>query len=86
MRKRATKYGWRLVILPPAKRLRESTDKIPALELFTDRLEFRVKLRQENLDVQSIKLDVTDLSSIVAAKELVEKEDGKLDVLVNNAG
>ncbi|XP_006462955.1 hypothetical protein AGABI2DRAFT_119786 [Agaricus bisporus var. bisporus H97] len=47
--------------------------------------EAAAKLRQENLDVKSVKLDVTDLSSIVAAKELIEKEDGKLDVLVNNA-
>ncbi|KXN82856.1 Short-chain dehydrogenase/reductase 2b [Leucoagaricus sp. SymC.cos] len=45
------------------------------------------KLRQEGYsDVKSVKLDVTDLPSIVAAKEIVEKEDGKLDVMVNNAG
>ncbi|EKM79498.1 hypothetical protein AGABI1DRAFT_128650 [Agaricus bisporus var. burnettii JB137-S8] len=48
--------------------------------------EAAAKLRQENLDVKTVKLDVTDLSTIVAAKELIEKEDGKLDVLVNNAG
>jgi NAD(P)-dependent dehydrogenase (short-subunit alcohol dehydrogenase family) len=72
--------------LPLARTLRELIDKIRAPELLPDRRGFRAKLRQENLDVQSVKLDVTDLSSIVAAKELVEKEDGKLDVLVNNAG
>lgn len=36
--------------------------------------------------MKSVRLDVTDLSTIVAAKEVVQNEDGKLDVLVNNAG
>lgn len=36
--------------------------------------------------MKSVRLDVTDSASIVVAKELVEKEDSKLDVLVNNAG
>jgi NAD(P)-dependent dehydrogenase (short-subunit alcohol dehydrogenase family) len=47
----------------------------------------RAKLQQEGYpDVKSVRLDVTDLSTIVAAKEVVQNEDGKLDVLVNNAG
>ncbi|KAF9450557.1 NAD(P)-binding protein [Macrolepiota fuliginosa MF-IS2] len=44
------------------------------------------KLKQEGLNVKSVRLDVTDLASIIAAKEVIEKEDGKVDVLVNNAG
>jgi NAD(P)-dependent dehydrogenase (short-subunit alcohol dehydrogenase family) len=49
--------------------------------------ENRKKLRQEGLtDVKFTRLDVNDLSTIIASKELIEKEDGQLDVLVNNAG
>ncbi|KAJ3572960.1 hypothetical protein NP233_g2745 [Leucocoprinus birnbaumii] len=49
--------------------------------------EAATKLTQEGLkDVKSVRIDITDLASIVAAKEVIEKEDGKLDVLVNNAG
>ncbi|PPQ89976.1 hypothetical protein CVT25_009616 [Psilocybe cyanescens] len=36
--------------------------------------------------VKSVQLDVTQISSIEAAKEKIEKAEGKLDVLVNNAG
>ena len=38
-------------------------------------------LRRSNLFA-----DVTDIASIQAAKETIEKAEGKLDVLVNNAG
>lgn len=44
------------------------------------------KLQAEGLDVQSIKLDVTDISSIATAAKTVEEKFGKLDILVNNAG
>lgn len=44
------------------------------------------KLKKENLDVTFIQLDVTDIETIRAAKDSIEKIDGKLDVLVNNAG
>jgi len=43
-------------------------------------------LRKENLDVLFVLLDVTNTDSIKAAKDVVEKGEGKLDVLVNNAG
>lgn len=36
--------------------------------------------------MKSVKLDITDLATIAAAKDIIEKEDGKLDALVNNAG
>lgn len=36
--------------------------------------------------MKSVRLDITDLATIAAAKDIIEKEDGKLDVLVNNAG
>ncbi len=44
------------------------------------------KLKKENLDVTFIQLDVTDIETIRVAKDSIEKTDGKLDVLVNNAG
>ena len=31
-------------------------------------------------------LDITDVKTIASAKETIEKAEGKLDVLVNNAG
>lgn len=36
--------------------------------------------------MKSIKLDVTDTKSILAAKAVLEKDVGHIDVLVNNAG
>ncbi|MFR9780813.1 SDR family oxidoreductase [Micromonospora sp. MS34] len=43
-------------------------------------------LRADGLDVRFVPLDVTDEKSVAAAAELVEREYGRLDVLVNNAG
>jgi len=43
-------------------------------------------LRKENLDVKFVVLDVTKIDTIKAAKDVIEKNEGKLDALVNNAG
>ena len=43
-------------------------------------------LTGEGLKVKPLVLDVTDPASIAAAVYVVEQEQGKLDVLVNNAG
>lgn len=40
----------------------------------------------EGLDVRAIEIDVTDDASVRVAASRVEAEDGKLDVLINNAG
>ena len=37
-------------------------------------------------DVRFVQLEVTHLASVLSAKQLIESETGRLDVLVNNAG
>jgi NAD(P)-dependent dehydrogenase (short-subunit alcohol dehydrogenase family) len=37
-------------------------------------------------NVVAIQLDVTDTATIDAAKQTIEQNEGRLDVLVNNAG
>ncbi|WP_433285634.1 SDR family oxidoreductase [Micromonospora sp. CA-244673] len=44
------------------------------------------KLRAEGVDTRVVPLEVTDAASVAAAAELVQREYGHLDVLVNNAG
>jgi NAD(P)-dependent dehydrogenase (short-subunit alcohol dehydrogenase family) len=43
-------------------------------------------LRGEGIDAHVIALDVTDAKSIAKAASRIEREQGRLDVLVNNAG
>jgi NAD(P)-dependent dehydrogenase (short-subunit alcohol dehydrogenase family) len=44
------------------------------------------KLRAAGVDAFGVPLDVTDDASVAAAAALVEEHEGRLDVLVNNAG
>jgi NAD(P)-dependent dehydrogenase (short-subunit alcohol dehydrogenase family) len=44
------------------------------------------ELTGQGLDVRFVRLDVTDPATIAAAAGLIEREYGRLDVLVNNAG
>jgi len=44
------------------------------------------KLRAEGLDARPLRLDVTDDASVASAAASLEREAGRLDVLVNNAG
>ncbi|KAK0434241.1 hypothetical protein EV421DRAFT_1841326 [Armillaria borealis] len=47
----------------------------------------QAKLKQEHgLDVKYVQLDITDITSVRAAKDVIEKAEGRLDSLVNNAG
>ncbi|KAH9480263.1 Short-chain dehydrogenase/reductase ATR10 [Psilocybe cubensis] len=49
--------------------------------------EAQEKLNAEGLKtVKSVQLDVTQIDTVEAAKKIIEKDEGKLDVLVNNAG
>jgi NAD(P)-dependent dehydrogenase (short-subunit alcohol dehydrogenase family) len=48
--------------------------------------EAAARLRNEGFDARAIVLDVTDPETIGAAVRQVEREFGKLDVLINNAG
>ncbi|KAJ6557649.1 oxidoreductase [Mycena capillaripes] len=42
--------------------------------------------KEKNLDVKFVQLDVTDSASVEAAAAKIKKDEGKLHVLVNNAG
>lgn len=44
------------------------------------------KLRDEGLDVQFLKLDVTDKKDRAAASAFLQEKFGRLDILINNAG
>jgi NAD(P)-dependent dehydrogenase (short-subunit alcohol dehydrogenase family) len=44
------------------------------------------KLKSEGLDVQPIKLDVTNPTDISNAADLIREKFGRLDILINNAG
>ncbi|MEH2198384.1 SDR family oxidoreductase [Nostoc sp.] len=44
------------------------------------------KLRLDEIDAQTIQLDVTDQKTIDSTAQQIESEFGKLDILVNNAG
>ena len=47
----------------------------------------REKLHADGLKtVKLVRIDVTDIATIQAAKETIDRQEGKLDVLVNNAG
>lgn len=43
-------------------------------------------LRNEGIDARFLHIDVTDEGTVEAAREQIESEFGRLDVLVNNAG
>ena len=44
------------------------------------------ELKQEGIDARAVLLDVTDADSIAALSAQIEREFGRLDVLINNAG
>ncbi len=44
------------------------------------------KLRSEGIDARAVKLDVVAADDVAAVAESIEREFGKLDILINNAG
>jgi len=44
------------------------------------------RIKEENLDIEILSLDVTKTATIKAALDSIVKKDGKIDVLINNAG
>jgi NAD(P)-dependent dehydrogenase (short-subunit alcohol dehydrogenase family) len=51
-----------------------------------DEVESSIKELNETVKVRKIPLDITNEEQVLAAAEAVGKEEGRLDVLVNNAG
>ena len=46
----------------------------------------KAKIEAENLDIEVLPLDVTDVESIQAAVKTIVDQDDRIDVLINNAG
>ncbi|MEL6865294.1 MAG: SDR family oxidoreductase, partial [Bacteroidota bacterium] len=46
----------------------------------------KAKITEENLDIEILQLDVTDNTSIKTAVDAIMAKDGKMDILLNNAG
>ena len=44
------------------------------------------QLKKEGIDARALQFDVVNIAEIKAAAEKIEKEFGKLDILINNAG
>ncbi|SFC08457.1 Short-chain dehydrogenase [Algibacter lectus] len=44
------------------------------------------RIEEENLDIELLSLDVTSIESIQSAVNIIIEKDGKIDVLLNNAG
>jgi short-subunit dehydrogenase len=49
-------------------------------------LALQEKIKTENLDIEILPLDVTDAQTIADAVDTIIKKDGKIDLLINNAG
>ncbi|TRX58197.1 SDR family oxidoreductase [Fulvivirga sp. M361] len=48
--------------------------------------ELRKKIKEENLTIELLPLDVTNIQSIQSAVQTIIEKDGRIDVLINNAG
>lgn len=44
------------------------------------------RIKEDNLDIEILPLEVTDIKSIQAAVNTIIEKDGKIDLLINNAG
>ncbi|MFT5878834.1 MAG: NAD(P)-dependent dehydrogenase (short-subunit alcohol dehydrogenase family), partial [Dokdonia sp.] len=49
-------------------------------------VELKKKIEENNLNIELLHLDVTDVKSIQSAVNTIVEKDGKIDVLINNAG
>src|SRR5271170_128744 len=45
-----------------------------------------VELKKDGVDARAVKLDVDNSADYAAVAKLIEKDYGKLDILINNAG
>jgi NAD(P)-dependent dehydrogenase (short-subunit alcohol dehydrogenase family) len=70
-----------------AKQLAQAGVKVVVAARDTAKGEAAVeKLKHESVDVEFLKLDVTDKEDFPKAAEFIESKFGKLDILINNAG
>ncbi len=44
------------------------------------------RIAKDDLDIEILPLDVTDTASIQSAVDIITQKDGKIDILLNNAG
>lgn len=44
------------------------------------------RIEEEKLDIELLRLDVTDVASIQSAVKAIVKKDGRIDIMINNAG
>ena len=51
-----------------------------------DEVEEAIKARNINVKIRKLTLDITDDTQVMLAADLVKEEEGRLDVLINNAG
>ena len=65
-----------------ARRLKELGHKV----YISSRNESKGKIAAESLGVDYVVLDVTDDTSVIKAAEKIRQKEGRLDVLINNAG
>jgi len=63
-----------------------STMRDPSGKNSNKKLELEVIAHQENLSIQVAEMDITNDESVQTLADKVIKEDGKLDILINNAG
>ncbi len=51
-----------------------------------NQMNLKIEATKRNVDLTILELDVTKLDSIKSAVEFIIQEEGRIDILINNAG